>query len=44
MFLDNPMRLPFSGFASSLALAGDVDGDGAGGLPCGRVQPPLGQQ
>jgi hypothetical protein len=22
------MRLPFSGFASSLALAGDVDGDG----------------
>ena len=28
MFLDNPMRLPFSGFASSLALAGDVDGDG----------------
>jgi hypothetical protein len=30
MFLDNPMRLPFSGFASSLALAGDVDGDGTG--------------
>lgn len=29
MFLDNPMRLPFSGFASSLALVGDVDGDGA---------------
>jgi hypothetical protein len=28
LFLDNPMRLPFSGFASSLALAGDVDGDG----------------
>jgi FG-GAP repeat/FG-GAP-like repeat len=28
MFLDNPMRLPFSGFASSLALVGDVDGDG----------------
>jgi hypothetical protein len=26
--LDNPVRLPFSGFASSMALAGDVDGDG----------------
>ena len=28
MFLDNPMRLSFSGFASSLAQTGDVDGDG----------------
>ena len=28
MFLDNPIRLPFSGFASSLALVGDVDSDG----------------
>ncbi|NOT54518.1 MAG: hypothetical protein HOP18_07930 [Deltaproteobacteria bacterium] len=29
MFLDNPIRLPFSGFASSLAMVGDIDGDGA---------------
>jgi hypothetical protein len=28
IFLDNPMRLSFSGFASALALAGDIDADG----------------
>ncbi|MBI3326491.1 MAG: FG-GAP repeat protein [Nitrospinae bacterium] len=28
MFLDNPIRLPFSGFAVSMTVAGDVDGDG----------------
>lgn len=28
MTLDNPIRLPFSGFASSMAMAGDLDGDG----------------
>jgi hypothetical protein len=27
--LDNPVRIPFSGFASSMAVVGDVDGDGA---------------
>ena len=27
MILDNPQRMPFSGFASSLALVGDIDGD-----------------
>ncbi|MGE0822029.1 MAG: integrin alpha [Candidatus Binatia bacterium] len=27
MILDNPERLPFCGFGSSLALAGDIDGD-----------------
>jgi len=27
MYLDNPQRLLFSGFASSLAVVGDVDGD-----------------
>jgi hypothetical protein len=28
MILDNPTRLMFSGFASALAVVGDVDGDG----------------
>jgi hypothetical protein len=28
MILDNPNRLSFSGFASAMALAGDIDGDG----------------
>jgi hypothetical protein len=27
MILDNPQRMAFSGFASSLALVGDIDGD-----------------
>ena len=26
--LDHPLRLPFTGFASSLAVVGDLDGDG----------------
>ena len=28
MILDNPVRMPFSGFASSMAIVGDLDGDG----------------
>jgi len=28
LILDNPLRLSFTGFASSLAVVGDVDGDG----------------
>ena len=28
MILDNPIRQPFSGFASSMAVVGDLDGDG----------------
>ena len=28
LILDNPLRLPFTGFASSLAVVGDLDGDG----------------
>ncbi|HEV8718050.1 MAG TPA: FG-GAP-like repeat-containing protein [Candidatus Binatia bacterium] len=28
MILDNPIRQPFSGFASSVAVVGDLDGDG----------------
>src|SRR5215510_14277938 len=28
MILDNPIRQDFSGFASSLAVVGDLDGDG----------------
>ncbi len=28
MIIDNPLRLPFSGFASSMVVAGDLDGDG----------------
>src|SRR6266849_5453077 len=28
MILDNPIRVSFSGFASSMAVVGDLDGDG----------------
>jgi len=28
LILDNPLRLSFTGFASSLAVVGDIDGDG----------------
>jgi hypothetical protein len=28
MILDNPIRMPFAGFASSMATVGDLDGDG----------------
>jgi hypothetical protein len=28
LILDNPQRLSFTGFASSLAAVGDMDGDG----------------
>ncbi|MBI3757854.1 MAG: FG-GAP repeat protein [Deltaproteobacteria bacterium] len=35
LMLDNPVRVSFSGFASSMAVAGDVDGDGANDLLVG---------
>lgn len=35
LMLDNPVRVSFSGFASSIAVAGDVDGDGANDLLVG---------
>ena len=35
LMLDNPVRVSFSGFASAMAVAGDVDGDGANDLLIG---------
>ncbi len=41
MTLDNPIRLPFSGFASSLAVIGDVDGDGIADYLVGAYDHPV---
>ena len=42
MIIDNPERVAFSGFASSLALVGDIDGDRycphRGAIPVRRTQ------
>src|SRR5260221_14549143 len=35
LMLDNPVRISFSGFASSMAVVGDLDGDGASDLLVG---------
>jgi hypothetical protein len=41
MTLDNPIRLPFSGFASSMAVAGDFDGDGVSDYVIGAYDQPV---
>lgn len=38
LMLDNPVRMSFSGFASSMAAVGDIDGDGVTDLLVGAYQ------
>lgn len=41
MIIDNPVRLPFAGFASAMAVAGDVDGDGVADYLIGAYDQPV---